>query len=91
MFEEGMVTHSPPLTLFVPKLLPTVPVQRHVFPAEFCHVAVAVAPIFRQVTERFSRGSTGEPRVRAAKASEAKKSIFMMSGCPGALRWEPCL
>ena len=75
-----MVTHSPPLTLLVPKLLPTVPVQRHVFPAEFVHVAVAVAPILRQVTERFSRDSTGEPRLRAAEASKAKSSNFMMSG-----------
>ena len=79
---DRRMTYSPPLTLLVPKLLPTVPVQRHVSPAEFFHVAVAVAPIFRQVMERFSRGSTGEPKARAAKASDVRSSNFMMNSRP---------
>ena len=43
------------MALFFPKLLPTVPVQLHVLPAAFFHVAVADWPTFRQVIERFER------------------------------------
>jgi hypothetical protein len=74
-----MVTHSPPLTPLVPKLLPTVPVQRHVFPVESFHVAVAVAPTLRQVMVRFSRGLRGEARATDARASEARSSNFMVT------------
>jgi hypothetical protein len=57
-------THSPPVTLFVPKLLPTIPVHLQVLPAAFFHVAVAVEPTSRHVTLRFS--ITGLAIVRAA-------------------------
>lgn len=51
--------YSPPLTLFVPKLLPTVPVHRHVLPALLVQTAVAVAPGVRHVIARFDRDSNG--------------------------------
>lgn len=44
-------TYSEP-SLLVPKLLPTTPVNEHVWPSPFVHVAVAVAPTSRQVMER---------------------------------------
>jgi hypothetical protein len=47
-------THSPPVALFVPKLLPTMPVHLQVLPAAFFHVAVAVEPTSRHVMLRFS-------------------------------------
>lgn len=77
------MTYSPPLTLLVPKLLPTVPVQRQVFPAEFFHVAVAVAPTFRQVTARFSRDSTGEPKTMVKQARDARTPDFMVDNGDG--------
>lgn len=43
-------THSPPLTVFVPKLLPTTPLQVQDWPAELVHLAVAVAPTLRHFT-----------------------------------------
>ena len=65
----------------VPKLLPTVPVQRHVFPAAFFHVAVAVEPTLRQVIARFSKrlDSMGEASVRAAAAKRVKIMDFILS------------
>jgi hypothetical protein len=60
-------THSPPVTLFVPKLLPTIPVHLQVLPAAFFHVAVAVEPTLRHVTLRFS--ITGLATVRAASVA----------------------
>lgn len=42
-------------SLLVPKLLPTTPVNEHVWPSLFVHVAVAVAPTSRQVMERLLR------------------------------------
>ena len=61
----------------VPKLLPTAPVQRHVFPAAFFQVAVAVAPTLRHVTARFERGgeSMGEADVSAAAAVKSVKMV----------------
>lgn len=54
-------TNSPP-TAFSPKLLPTVAVYVHVWPAEFVHVALADAPTVKHVTLRldFNRGEIGE-------------------------------
>lgn len=74
---QRSLTYSPPVTLLVPKLLPTTPVQRHVFPAAFFQVAVAVAPTLRHVTARFSRcsGSTGELDVRAAAVARNVKMM----------------
>jgi hypothetical protein len=60
--DSRMVTYSPPLTLLVPKLLPTTPVHLQVFPAELTQVAVAVAPTWRQVTDRRNSGE-GDARV----------------------------
>lgn len=71
-------TYSPPVTLFVPKLLPTRPVQRHVLPAAFVHVAVAVAPIFRHDTARLPKVSTGEAAVRATVAKIVRTVYFMV-------------
>jgi ribosomal protein L18E len=75
---KGIRTYSPPVTLLVPKLLPTTPVQRHVCPALFFHVAVAVAPILRQVTERLKRDSRGEAVVRTTRAREVRRVNFMV-------------
>jgi hypothetical protein len=75
-------TYSPPVTLLVPKLLPTAPVQRHVFPAAFFQVAVAVAPTLRHDTERFERGgeSMGEAEVSATAAVRSVKRVdFIMN------------
>lgn len=44
-------TYSPELTEFVPKFVPTTPVHVHDLLALFVHVAVAVAPTLRQVTD----------------------------------------
>ena len=65
------------MTLLVPKLLPTAPVQRHVLPAAFFQVAVAVAPTLRHVTERLERGgeSTGEAEVSAAAAAKRVRRV----------------
>ena len=70
-------TYSPPVTLLVPKLLPTAPVQRHVLPAAFFHVAVAVAPTLRHVTVRLERGgeSMGEAEVSAAAAAKRVRRV----------------
>jgi hypothetical protein len=57
-------THSPPVALFVPKLLPTIPVHLQVLPAALFHVAVAVEPTSRHVMLRFS--ITGLAIVRVA-------------------------
>ena len=72
------MTYSPPVTLLVPKLLPTTPVHLHVFPAAFFQVAVAVAPTFRHVTARFSSDSTGEADASAAAAKRARLVNFMV-------------
>ena len=71
------ITYSPPVALFVPKLLPTTPVHRHIFPAEFFQVAVAVALTFKHATVRFSRDSTGEATVRAAAVNNVRTVDFM--------------
>jgi hypothetical protein len=73
-------TYSPPVTLLVPKLLPTAPVQRHVLPAAFFQVAVAVAPTLRHVTERFERGgeSMGEADVSAAAAVRSVRRVVFI-------------
>lgn len=78
MVHNGAATYSPPVTLFVPKLLPTTPLHRHVWPAAFFQLAVAVAPILRHVTERFERSSDsmGEAEVRDATAA-AKRANSM--------------
>lgn len=62
----------------VPKLLPTTPVHRHVFPAAFVQVAVALAPTFKHVTERFERGSRGEADTRAVVASDMRRAGFIV-------------
>lgn len=63
----GWTAYSPPFTLFTPKLLPTMPVQRHVRPAALVHVAVAVEPTVRQVIARFSRvGDAETPTAKRA-------------------------
>ncbi len=69
------------MTLFLPKLLPTTPVQRHVLPAAFVHVAVAVAPTLKQDTARFSRtsASIGEAKVTAVAARRVKRMDFIVS------------
>jgi hypothetical protein len=46
---EDASTYSP--LAVVPKLLPTTPVQVHSSPAFVCHIAVAVSPTLRQVTD----------------------------------------
>ena len=49
----------------------------HVFPAALIHVAVAVAPTFKQVIARFSRGEAREADVRAVAAT---RTNFMVDG-----------
>lgn len=64
------VTYSPPLTVLVPKLLPTTPVHRQVLLAELVHVAVAVAPTVRHVIARFSITGLVETRAASRAVSE---------------------
>lgn len=42
-------THSPPFTLFMPKLEPTIPVHLQAFLSPLVHEAVAMAPGFKHV------------------------------------------
>jgi hypothetical protein len=67
-------THSPPVAVFVPKLLPTIPVHRQVLPAAFFHVAVAVEPTLRHDMLRFSM--TG---LATAKAASTAASVTVMN------------
>lgn len=60
---KGPGTHSPPLTLFLPKLLPTVPLHLQVWPAAFVHVAVAVDPIARHVIACTIRTTLKQARI----------------------------
>lgn len=69
-------TYSPPFALLLPKLLPTTPVHRHVLPAAFFHVAVAVEPTFRQVMARLSM--SGEDSVRAEKSAVRERNVRCM-------------
>lgn len=68
--KSSSTTYSEP-SLLVPKLLPTTPVNEHVWPSPFVHVAVAVAPTSKQVMERLlslgDRASTaiGRTAIRA--------------------------
>lgn len=49
-------------------MLPTTPVNRHVLPALFVHVAVAVEPTARQVMERLlTSASDAEGAATASK------------------------
>jgi hypothetical protein len=61
----GWAAYSPPFTLFVPKLLPTMPLQRQDWPASLVHDAVAVAPTLTQDIARLSRA--GEVETPIAK------------------------
>ena len=73
------MTYSPPLTLFLPKLEPTVPVQRHVCPAAFFHVAVADWPTVRQVTARLGREGEGAAVARERRTNTgSRRRLYMI-------------
>jgi hypothetical protein len=61
------LTYSPPLTELLPKFDPTRPVHVHFLLALLVHVAVAVAPILRQVIARVP-----DARVRARMKEERR-------------------
>lgn len=76
-------THSPLLTLLIPKLLPTTPIQRHVFPAAFVQVAVAGAPTLRHVMSRFSTESMGEADASTARNAARETVVAFIVGGGG--------
>lgn len=76
---RGWTVYSPPFALFVPKLLPTTPVQRQDWPAALVHDAVAVAPTVRQVIARLSRVGVVETWV-AKRAVRERLRRCMMGG-----------
>ena len=72
--------YSPPFTLFVPKLLPTTPIQRQDLPAALVHVAVAVAPTLRQDIERLSRTEAVETPIAKRAVRERLRKCMLGGG-----------
>jgi len=72
------IIYSPLFTLFRPKLLPTIPLQRQDWPSALVHDAVAVAPTLTQDIARLSR--TEDAETRKAKREVRQRLICMLGG-----------
>ena len=82
-------TYIPPFTAFTPKLPPTFPVHRHVWPRALVHVAIAVLLTSRHVMA--AKTKMGEVRRKRRRKGRLRWSIFEGGGAMRVIGYVLCL